>query len=189
MHLTRQYRMKPALMRLHTFAAVSQYCHDLCTDPTIAARGRIVPKISSTYIAIYSDLPFFLVPLIWVKILLIMWISVLLGLELTAKCTNIYHPMTVGRWYNTRTAFYLFTPLLELLSIVVIGVFDLPQVFWDSNAAVLHAINAVYRDDSKGTWDDVERELEGTTSTYLEGRWARIPDDGSEKKIDSQLSA
>lgn len=163
----------------------------LTTDASVKRKTQYPLKISTIYIAVYTCLPFFLAPTlyfalprgpiviakrVWVRVLLIMWISLCLGVELTTKAVNVFEPARLHSWYGTRWGFYVFTPMLELLVIIPIILIDLCHLFGDSNASVLNAINGISHQDEEEKPSDqqamIEAALAQTTSNYIAGRWS-----------------
>lgn len=196
--------------------------HYRTTDQDARAKDRKVLKVSSTYLAIYACLPFFLAPAVHIfvpysprsiarrdrlvyKTLLIMYIAVLIGTEMTLKMANNFTP-SMSRWYTHRTAFYLLNPMLELLCLIAIIPFDLPHAFGDSNAAVLHAINQweahrrggvrsksidslqgekesdhSEKDLKETPFTSVHEALQATSPNHKPGMWTEVPQEIKER--------
>ncbi len=152
-------------------------------DINIIPRDRDVLKFSSVYLSVYALVPCILAPLVHFLVpysprsilnrdrakympLLICYISLLIGMELVLRCASNFRgtsAATGGKmvWYAQRPAFYLTTPMLELLAIVVIIPFDLPHAFGGSNAPVLEAINrraALLENGGLGEKEDRQHE-------------------------------
>lgn len=195
------------------------------TDQSARAKDRKVLKFSSTYLAVYACLPFFFAPAVHLfvpyssrsiarrdrlvfKTLLIMYIAALVGTEMTLKMANNFTPVTMGKWYSHRTAFYLLNPMLELLCLVAIIPFDLPHAFGDSNAAVLNAVNRQWETQDAGrsksldslpgekdshhsgkdakdtTPTSVPEALQATTPNYKPGMWTEAPENTKERVLE-----
>lgn len=143
------------------------------------------------YIAFYACLPAILAPLVLFalkpssrsiarnvhyKAALIALVSTLVGLELCLRCANNYVPRALAGWYGTRASFYVFTPMLELLSIITLLAVDLPHAFGDSNQSVLDIINGRANDKiDQGSKETTLREaLQATTTTWKSGMWTIV---------------